>query len=156
MSGDFGELDKEAVSGASGAKKPRTDAGEERSYLRAYETVPAQLLNVYGVGAWAQYDDGTVWKHMSKSLKTGAAFMTEYASPLADRRGVAANRYLQVVVAFCKYQQQKEIKIQNEALIEQKKCRELYEEIDGMLPVFEILLAPKKVSSKEGAAALRT
>ena len=119
MSGDFGDLDKEAASCApTGPKKQRMEAGEERSYLRACETVPAQLLNVYGVGAWAQYDDRTVWKHLSKPLKTGAAYMTEYASPREERRGVAANRYLQVVVAFCKYQQQKEIKQQNEVLIE--------------------------------------
>ena len=37
-----------------------------------------------------------------------------------------------------------------------KKCKELYEEITEMLPVFELLLAPKFSSIKEGAAALRT
>ena len=82
--------------------------------------------------------------------------MTEYASLREERRGVAANRYLQVVVAFCKYQLQKETKRQNEVLSEGKKCRELHEEIGEMLPVYEILLAPKVVSVKEGAAALRT
>ena len=35
MTRDFGELDKEAASGALAAKKPRAEAGEERTYLRA-------------------------------------------------------------------------------------------------------------------------
>ena len=155
MFGDFADLaDVSPADAGKGTK--RAACGQEREYLRAYETVPAQLLNVYGASSFVQYDDETVWKHMAKPLKTGALFMTEYASSKDDRRGVALNRYLQVLVSFCKYQQRADIKKQNEKVIEGTMCQELYEEIIEMMPVFEILLAPKFAIVKEGAAALRT
>ena len=88
MAGDFGELDKEAASGALTAKKPRTDAGEERPYLRA-ECVRSRgvesVRRPHGVEALLE-------------VLEDRGFMTEYASSREERRDVAANRYLQILV----------------------------------------------------------
>ena len=67
--------------------------GQKRSYLLAFETLPAQMLNVYGRAKWADMDDESVWKHMCEPLKTGGEYMTEYCSMDPDRRGVAFNRF---------------------------------------------------------------
>ena len=37
----------------------------------------------------------------------------------------------------------------------QTKCKELYEEIDGLLPSLKYCLAPRKTPKKEGVASLR-
>ena len=82
--------------------------------------------------------------------------MTEFCSPTDERRGIAANRWLHAVVTYCKHQQSDKIKMQNKALLNEKKYEELYAEINKILPSLEYCLAPKKVSEKSGAASLRS
>ena len=40
---------------------------------------------------------------MSQPLKTGAKFMTEYAADDPERPGIAARRWLQPLVEYCRY-----------------------------------------------------
>ena len=93
---------------------------------------------------------------MNKSLKSGAQYMTELCDEAADRRGVGLNRWLQVVLNFCKYQLDVCIKSQNESLLQADKCRVLYAEIGRILPAIEYCLAPKKESEKSGVSSLRS
>ena len=50
---------------------------QEREYLKPYETLPAQLLNVYGPGKWASMDDKALWYDINQKLPTGAKCMSE-------------------------------------------------------------------------------
>ena len=45
----------------------------ERPYLRAFETLPCQLLNVYGRASYVQLDEKSMWQHLTRPLKTGAS-----------------------------------------------------------------------------------
>ena len=91
-------------------KRPREgtaasqEAGQERQYLRVFETAPSQMLNAYGEARHFKMEDAAVWDAVSGPLKTGAAWMTEYASPEAERRGIAINRYLKGLEDYLLYQ----------------------------------------------------
>ena len=129
--------------------------GELRPWLRIYETLPPQMLNAYGIGRYSQLQDKAVWEHLTQPLKTGAAYMTEYASKDEERRGIAINRWLLSVLNFCQYQKQATTKKQNESIMLEKMFKEVYEEIDKILPAIAYCLAPKKAGVKSGATALR-
>ncbi len=89
------------------------------------------------------------------SIEVWAMWMTEYCANDPERRGTAANRWLQVQIAFCKYQQAAEARKQNDFLMLPDKLKCLYDEIDRILPSLEYCLAPKKSSPKSGSSALR-
>ena len=61
------------------------EGGQKRKWLKAYEQAPAQLLNVYGEAKWHSLSDEKVWQDMSKELKSGAAYMSEFCD-LCPRR----------------------------------------------------------------------
>ena len=42
-------------------------------------------------------DDAGVWTDVCKPLQPGSMYMIEYASESAELRGIAINRYLQVL-----------------------------------------------------------
>ena len=157
MFNDFNDMVDLPVGKGMGkaGKRARIEESEQRSWLRVYETLPAQMLNAYGVGRYTQLSDKDVWGHMVKPLKTGAAYMTEYAAKEDERRGVAINRWLLSVLTFCQYQRRPGIKRQNESLLIDKKCEEMYKEIDHIYEALEYCLAPKKVGKKTGASVLR-
>ena len=102
------------------------DAGSERKWLKVFETMPAQMLNAYGEAKYTRMRDEQVWEHLCKALKSGAVYMTELASDEAERRGIGLNRWLHAMVAYCEYQQQPNVRKQNEAIIQEAKCKELY------------------------------
>ena len=159
MADDFGELGaKLPEADVSGAKRKRQeDTGTPREYLKVFETLPCQLLNAYGMAKYNRLSDVQVWENMSEPLKTGAKYMTEYASPDQERRGIAINRWLQPVVEFCRYQKTEKVKKQNEYIMKAQVFQELYEEIDKVLPALEYCLAPKKIQQKKkGASMLRS
>ena len=81
-------------------EKAKFRKGEKRKYMLAYETVPAQMLNVYGRATFPDMSDEAVWKHMNEPLKTGSEYMTEYCSLDPERRGVAFNRFCLSMVHF--------------------------------------------------------
>ena len=83
----LGPSDSQSSQTMNAPEKPRK--GQKRNYLLAFETLPAQMLNVYGRAKWADMEDEAVWKHMCEPLKTGGEFMTEYCSMDPERRGVA-------------------------------------------------------------------
>ena len=154
MADDFGSLDSEP-----GKKRQRMQEthGEQRVYLKVYETLPCQLLNAYGMAKYPKLSDSAAWAAMCEPLKSGASFMTEYASPLAERRGIAVNRWLQCVLEFCQYQKTTEVQKQNTCIMQEKIRKELYVEIERILPALEYCLAPKKAfEPKKGACMLRS
>jgi hypothetical protein len=126
-----------------------------REYLYVHETAPMTLLCAYGEGHWNRVGDDAFWKQISMATKTGAAWGTEYASKSASHRGVAANRWLQVQVAYCKYQKLPTTIAQNEIILSKTFRQALYAEIEVILVSMEFLLAPKKEPKKEGTAFLR-
>ena len=131
--------------------------GKKRSYLMAFETLPAQLLNVYGASKFPQLKDEDVWKHLNEEQKTGAIFMTEYCDKDVDRQGIGFNRWAHAQMLYCKHQLQPAVKLQNEFVLKANLSKELYTEINQLLPSLEYCLAPKKVSAKKaGAASLRS
>ena len=85
-------------------KKLKTEVSEQRTYLRVYETLPTQMLSAYGAAAYTGLEEKEIWGHLVKPQKTGAAFLTEYASKGDERRGVAINRRLLPVLHFCRHQ----------------------------------------------------
>jgi hypothetical protein len=154
---DFGGMAEDGATEKGGGKRMRRTSpdGEQRTWLRVYETLPAQMLNAYGIGRYSQLTDQAVWEHLTKPLKTGAAYMTEYASKDGERRGIAINRWLLSVLNFCQYQKQSTTQMQNESILKDKMCKEVYAEIDKILPALVYCLAPKKAGVKSGASALR-
>ena len=154
---DFGDLgSKSSSKGAGKRMREDDDKGQARILLKVFETLPPQLLNAYGEAKYGKLPDADVWKHLCKPLKSGAMYCTEFCSVSEERRGVATNRWLQTIIAYCQYQNEDKVKKQNEAILKPENYRELYEEIDSILPSFEYCIAPKKVSEKAGAASLRS
>ena len=155
MGDDFGELGKQTSPACAGINT-KDKVGKKREFLKVYEQLPAQMLNVYGEAKYTKLNDEAVWKQLTVPQRSGAAWMTEYCSKEAERRGIAANRWLLVMQNYLQYQQDPIVKRNNEVLLEPTKCKELYEEIERILPSIEYCLAPKKVSEKTGAASLRS
>jgi hypothetical protein len=152
---DFGSVLSGAAAPAAKSMAAK-DKGEKRPWLHVYETLPAQLLNAYGPAKFAKIAPELAWEGMTQPLKSGAMYMTEMASLERERRGVGMNRTWHGLVLYCKYQLDPTTRLKNEALLCPTKCKELYEEIDVMLPVFEYLLAPKKGKTPSGASMLRS
>ena len=71
-----------------------------RGCLKAYETLPSQLLNCFGRSGYVGMDNHKVWLQLKEPLKTGAKYMSELSSPEEERQGTGINRWLQVLVAF--------------------------------------------------------
>ena len=132
------------------------EAGQERQYLRVFETAPSQMLNAYGEARHFKMEDAAVWDAVSGPLKTGAAWMTEYASPEAERRGIAINRYLKSLEDYLLYQRSEKGMRTNEYVLKPAIFAELNAEVERLLPIVQYCLAPKKVSQKTGAASLRS
>ena len=99
-----------------GKKRKQDESGGERPWLKVFETLPAQMLNAYGQAKYVTLPDAQIWEAMTQPLKSGAKYMTEYASEEDERRGVAANRWLQSVLGFVKYQNQELPKQYNEGI----------------------------------------
>ena len=74
-----------------------------RKYLLAYETVPAQMLNVYGRATFPGLSDEAVWEHMNQLLKSGGPYMTEYCGDESERRGIGLNRFCLSVVSWLRH-----------------------------------------------------
>ena len=62
MADDFGAVAPESsiATPVKGQKRKRDDQGMEREWLKVYETLPAQLLNVYGEARFASLPDKAV------------------------------------------------------------------------------------------------
>ena len=87
--------------------------GQKRVWVKAFETPPNQMLNSYGLAKYVTMDDKVVWHAMTQPLKSGALYMTEYASETAERRGVACNRWLKSLLDYLQYQLTPAIKKKN-------------------------------------------
>ena len=122
------------------------DKGQQRVWLKAFETGPSQFLNCYGKAKYALMKDQEVWSNVKLPLKTGAAHGTEYASQSAARRGIAANRWLKSIFDYLEYQNSKEGKKRNKFILNPSLYTALYGEIDRILPHVQVCLAPKKQS----------
>ncbi len=153
MADDFGSL---AGTGIQQSTQEPKDKGQKRAWNKVFETLPPQMLNAYGPAKYAKMSDAEVWKHFNQPLKTGAMYMTEFCHKDVGRRGTATNRWLHAVLLFCQYQKEASIQKTNEALLQPDKCKEVYAEIDSILPSLEYCLAPKKVSAKTGSSSLRS
>ena len=108
-----------------------------RKYLLAYETVPAQMLNMYGRATLPDLSDEAVWEHMNQPLKSGGPYMTEYCSGETERRGIAFNRFCLSVVSWLRHNMSEKIAAQNKFLLELRLFKELEEEDEES--VFRIL-----------------
>ena len=154
MDSDFGadcDLKLPLVSDGKGQKRK----GEERVFLKVFETLPAQLLNVYGPSAYVDKSDEEVWRQFNTPLKSGAKYMTELCSKEAERRGVGINRFVACVLEFIKYQEKENTKKQNKFLLQEEMYTQLYSEIDKIKGPLEYVLAPQKERQTSGAASLR-
>ena len=136
-------------------KRKATEQGERES-LRVYETMPAQLLNGYGMAAFWTMNPEKVWEEFNKPLKTGAKYMTELCSAEPERRGVGINRYLQVLVEYLKYQKSENMRKQNEIILKDDIYAQLYKEIETIYESATYCLAGKKAYTKSGGQGLRS
>ena len=153
---DFDTLLKDDGSVLQGTRKRKAEEGQERVWLRVYETLPPQMLNAYGMAKHTRLTDATVWEAMTRPLKSGAKYMTEYASLDKERRGIAANRWLKSLLDFIEYQEKDSTRAQNKALLQEERYTALYAEIELVKPAVAYCLAPKKQMEKTGAASLRS
>ena len=139
-------------------QKTNDAATEARKYMKTYELLPAQLLNVYGRSRYhtMKYED--LWKNLNVPMKTGAAYATELCDASDERRGVGINRWAVCMRDFLKYQQQEDVKKGNEYWLDAGKCTKLYDEINTVLPSLEYIIASQvRKQSKQGSgvASLR-
>ena len=148
------KADGDAGDGVS--KRPKGEGPGDREELRVYETMPAQMLNAYGMAGFAHMGHSKVWEDLNKPLKTGAKFMTEYCSKKTDRRCIAINRALQPLVEYLKYQQTDTMKLQNKFILKEEIFTQLYAEIEAVFESATYCLAGKKKYSKKGSSSLRT
>ena len=155
VAGDFALLATPAsVSGTdASAEKPKNQ--KKREWLKVFETLPSQLLNVYGPSKFAKLSDKQVWTEMQEPLKSGAVWMSEMCSKEPERRGVGINRFIHAMKTFCEYQKDPSVLAANKAVLNPKMYEEFYKEIESILPSLQYCLAPKKQFEKKGAAALR-
>ena len=102
MGDDFGPVGASPTQDAKGQKRMREDQGEERPWLKVFETLPAQLLSAYGETRYTKMSDQAVWEQMSKPLKSGAKYCSEFCSHEPERRGVAINRWLHAIMQYCR------------------------------------------------------
>ena len=102
---DFNSVFPDIPTPLQNERKRKAENQGERETLRVWETLPAQMLNGYGIAKFVSMQPPEVWNEMNKPLKTGAKWMTELCSMQKDRRCVGVNRFLQVLVEYCKYQQ---------------------------------------------------
>ena len=155
MVDDFGNLGAKVSEEVRKKARVMEDGGTERPWLKVFETLPPQLLNAYGEAKYTRMPDEKVWDSFSSPQKTGAKYMTELCSNEKERRGVGINRFLHAVISYCEYQMDDKVRRQNQAVLQEVKFKELYEEIEDMLPSLKYCLAPRKASQKSGAASLR-
>ena len=87
---------------------------------------------------------------MSEPLNTGAKHMTEYAAADVGRRGVAINRWLQPVLEYCPCQKTEAVRKQEQYIMQEKVHRELYEEIERLLPSLQYCLARRRLWRRRG------
>jgi len=77
-SGDFDDVASPSHGGPSKRQK-REAEGEQRAYLRVFETAPAQMLNAFGQGQFVYLSDEKMWHALCQPLPTGAKYGTELA-----------------------------------------------------------------------------
>ena len=137
--------------------KRKAEAQEEgkREYLRVYETLPAQMLNAYGMAAFFRMDPQKVWEELNKPLKTGAKYGSELCSAEEERRGVGINRFLQVLVEYLKYQLTEPARQRNQFILKEEHYTQLYAEIGLIHEAAVYCLAAKKQYNRKGASGLR-
>ena len=152
----FESLFPEVVKDESVLRKRKAEYQGNRETLRVYETLPAQMLNAYGMASYSQMPHDKVWEEMNKPLRSGARYMTELCSADPDRRGVGINRFLQVLCEYLKYQASPAVRAQNEFILKPEHMVSIYKEVDALLPRIQYLLAGKKPYVKQGSASLRT
>ena len=150
MVDDFGSVGRPS-------KSRRTEEhGVPREYLRPYETIPAQVLNVYGPARYATMTDEDMWMHLGKGLGTGAASMTELRFESKERRGVGINRWLHAVKTYMEYNKKEEVQKKNQKILRDDVYAALYSEMEEVLPHVIVCLAPRKQRQKSGASSLRS
>ena len=113
------------VSERANAKKVSKRKGEgqgeeKRKYLKSWELLPAQLLNVYGRAAYHHMEYDELWANFKKPLKTGGAYMTELCDDTVERRSIGINRWACAMRDFCKYQRREEVKKENKKLMQEE------------------------------------
>ena len=151
---DFAMAAAPAPTGApASVEKPKDQ--KKREWLKVYETLPAQLLNVYGPSKFAKLKDAQVWTQMQEPLKSGAVWMSEMCSKEPERRGVGINRFIHAMKTFCEYQKDPSVLAGNKAVLKEQMYDDLYKEIEEMLPALQYGLAPERQLEKKGAALLR-
>ena len=139
MVDDFGNLGAKVSEEVRKKARVMEDGGSERPWLKVYETLPPQLLNAYGEAKYTRMPDEKVWDSFSSPQKTGAKYMTELCSNEKERRGVGINRFLHAVISYVEYQQDEKVRRQNQAVLQEVKCKELYEEMEEILPSLKYL-----------------
>ena len=154
----FGKLAEPPVDSVSLKRKADEQGTREktRENLRVYETMPAQLLNAYGMAAFSTMEKEKVWEEVNKPLKTGAKYMTELCSAEEERRGVGINRFLQVLVEYLKYQKTDGMIKQNKFILKDEIYAQLYKEIEMIYNAAVYCLAGKKQYQRKGASSLRS
>ena len=160
MAADFGSLGALGIGGSGeGRRRPATpfsgDSGQKRKWLKVFETLPPQMLNAYGEAKYNRMGNEKLWGHVVKELRSGAMYMTEFASGDMERRGIAYNRFALAMVMYLKHQLSEEVKHQNAYIMKPELFTALYEEIKAVLPRLEYTLAPRKFGKKDGAQSLR-
>ena len=60
-------VSSQASDGAS--KRRKAEEEGQREFLRVYETLPAQLLNAYGIAAYHSVDPAKIWEEFLLTIR---------------------------------------------------------------------------------------
>ena len=154
---DFENIILSSDSQSQTISEQKPGKGVKRKYLLAYETVPAQMLNVYGRATFPDMADEDVWGHMNQPLKTGGLYMTEYCSAEEEQRGIGFNRFCLSMLSWLKHNMSEKVAAQNKMILDPQIFKQLDEEMKSIQPHFDYCLAPKKeYTPKTGASSLRS
>ena len=128
----------------------------DREYLCCHETLPQQMLNVYGPGKWGHLNEQPFWYHLNQSLPTGAKRMTELCFNDDDHRGVGINRWLMCMKSFMEYQEMQQVKDANKRMLSQDWFENMYAEIGNILPSVQYCLVSMQPDGKRKAPGYDT
>ena len=146
-SGNEGANDRKVLKRKGGGQ-----GEEKRKYLKSWELLPAQLLNVYGRAAYQHMEYDELWANFKKPQKTGAAYMTELCDDTVERRSIGINRWACALRDFCKYQRREEVKKENKKVMQEDIRKKMYDEIDKVYDALDYVCAERK---KKGTSSLR-
>ena len=126
---------------ARAAKRVRLGLHDDHEPL-VYDGV--QSAEVGPTQALSRYSLRGLFTVMSDDFEEGQEWRTELSDVRCERRGIGLNRALVAVLGFCERQQTPDVQEMNRCVLAPAIYRELYDEIDRLLPHLRYCVSPRQ------------